>query len=97
MRKFKRKKIKRADARVTGFRFNLSVYNTRNRYKTRMRILALKKKSTPHFHFFRNKKNNYLNIKGDYVPLIYKEVPFFILRRCGLNIEKKKKYLKRKD
>ena len=96
MRKFNRRKVKRADTRVTGFRFNLSVYNMRNRYKNRMRIIALKKKSTPHFHFFKNRKNNYINIKGDYVPILYNEVPFYILRRYGLNINKKKIFLKRK-
>src|ERR1700760_4562692 len=46
-RKFKRKKLRKKKRRVIGLYFNLSVYNHRNRYKHRIKMLALKKNITP--------------------------------------------------
>src|ERR1700749_5051065 len=98
-RKFKRKKLRKKKRRVIGLYFNLSVYNHRNRYKHRMKMLALKKTITPKFHFYKNKKNNYKFINSKVVDIKYKEVPFFVKRRYKLKIEKKKKrlFLKKPD
>ena len=98
-RKFKRKKLRKKKRRVIGLYFNLSVYNHRNRYKHRMKMLALKKNITPKFHFYKHKQNNYKFINSKIVDIKYKEVPFFVKRRYKLKIEKKKKklFLKRAD
>lgn len=89
--KFYKKKLRKKKRRVVGLHFNLSVYNHRNRYKHRMKMLALKKKITPKFHFL--KKNNYKNINSKKIDISYKEVPFFVKRKYKLNINKKKKRL----
>jgi hypothetical protein len=95
--KFYKKKLRKKKRRVVGLHFNLSVYNHRNRYKHRMKMLALKKTITPRFHYL--KKNNYKNINSRMVDINYKEVPFFVKRKYKLNIEKKKKrlFLKKKN
>jgi hypothetical protein len=96
-RKFYKRKLRKKKRRVIGLYFNLSVYNHRNRYKHRMKMLALKNSITPRFHFL--KKNNYKTINLKKLDINYKKVPFFVKRRYKLNIEKKKKrfFLKKKD
>jgi len=96
-RKFYKRKLRKKKRRVIGLYFNLSVYNHRNRYKHRMKMLALKNSITTRFHFL--KKNNYKNINSKKLDINYKEVPFFVKRRYKLNIEKKNKkkiFLKKK-
>jgi hypothetical protein len=97
--KFYRKKLRKKKRRVIGLKFNLSVYNHRNRYKHRMKMLALKNTITPKYFFFKKKKNNYMTINSKVIDIPYKEVPFFVKKRYKLNVQKKKKrlFLKKDD
>jgi hypothetical protein len=94
--KFKRKKYRRISSIYAGPKFNLSSYNLRNRYKNRIRLFKSKKKYTPRYFFFKNKKNNYIDNRYDNIMNIgYKQLPNFIIRKYKLRIKKKNKYYKR--
>jgi hypothetical protein len=95
--KFNRKKRKRIQNIYAGRKFNLFIYNVRNRYKNKMKELELKKKSTPKFFFFKRKKNNYINIRSNIIKVGFKQLPFFLIKRYKLKIKKRKAYFKRKD
>jgi len=58
-----KEKKRRIRSIYSGLTFNLFTYNFRNRYKNRMKELELRKKSTPLYYFFKNKKNNYFKKK----------------------------------
>jgi hypothetical protein len=51
--------------RFTGTKFNLEFYNFRNRYKNKMKALALRKKTTPLYHYYKKKINNYVKFRGN--------------------------------
>lgn len=90
MRKFSRKfKIKKKPINA-GLKFNVSVYNARNRYKNRMKALELKKNSTPMYFFFKNKKNNYVNTTNLGVVKRFSDLPFFMKKRYKFNTKKRK-------
>jgi hypothetical protein len=82
----------------TGLRFNLFLYNVKNRYKNKMKEIELKKKSTPRFFFFKNKKNKYVKFSNNIIKTKLKKLPYFLIKRYRIRIrmKKKKKYLKRK-
>jgi hypothetical protein len=60
-----------------------------------MKDIELKKKSTPKYFFFKKKKNRYINIKNDIMKVNYKDLPYFVIKRYKLNLEKKKYYFRR--
>ena len=94
--KFNRKKRKKIQNIFAGRRFNLFIYNIRNRYKNKMKDIELKKKSTPRFFFFKRKKNNYINIRPNIMRVGYKQLPYFLIKKYNLKIKKSKGYFKRK-
>jgi hypothetical protein len=98
VKKFKKKKFRKSLRHLTGLRFNLSLYNARTRYKNRIKALALKKKSTPLYHFFKGKFNDYQKSTKLKINKKHYELPFFVLKKHKFNVKKKKKpYLKRED
>jgi hypothetical protein len=61
-----------------------------------MKMLALKKKSTPRYYFFKKKKNNYINFRYNILQIGYKKLPNFIIKKYKLKFKKKTKYFKRR-
>jgi hypothetical protein len=94
--KFNRKKRRRIQNIYAGPKFNLFIYNVRNRYKNKMKDIELKKKSTPNYFFFKRRNNNYINIKPNIMKVGFKQLPFFVAKRYKLNFKKKNKYIKHK-
>jgi hypothetical protein len=62
-RKFNRKRSGKKKRISLGHRFNLFVYNIRKSYKNRMKAKALENKVTPKYFFFKERINNYINLK----------------------------------
>jgi hypothetical protein len=91
--KFKKRKYRKQNNIYAGCKFNLITYNSRNRYRNKMRMLELKKKSTPKFFFFKKKKNNYMKFKFNRLQTKFKDLPYFIIKKYKLKI-KTKKYVK---
>jgi len=96
--KLKRKKKKKAQMRFTGTKFNLEFYNLRNRYKNKMKALALKKKTTPLYHYYKKKINNYVKFRGNWIKVKHYELPYYIFKKYEFNIFKKKRdFLEKED
>jgi hypothetical protein len=95
--KFDRKKRKKIQKIYVGRRFNLFIYNIRNRYKNKMKDIELRKKSTPMYFFFKRKKNNYINIRPNIIMVGYRQLPYYIMKKYNLTIKKTNGYFKRKD
>jgi hypothetical protein len=95
--KFDRKKRKKIQKIYVGRRFNLFIYNIRNRYKNKMKDIELRKKSTPMYFFFKRKKNNYINIRPNIIRVGYRQLPYYIMKKYNLTIKKINGYFKRKD
>jgi hypothetical protein len=62
-KKFGRKRSGKKKRISLGHRFNLFVYNARKSYKNRMKAKALENKITPKYFFFKEKNNDYINLK----------------------------------
>jgi hypothetical protein len=95
--RFKKKNIRRSNSIYGGLKFNLSIYNIRNRYKNKMKMFSLKKKTTPRFFFFKRKKNNYINNRNNIVNASYKTLPYFLIKKYKFKIKKEKRNFKRKE
>jgi hypothetical protein len=91
--KFRKRKYRKENNIYAGGKFNLITYNSRNRYRNKMRMLELKKKSTPKFFFLKKKKNNYMKFRFNRLQTKFKNLPYFIIKKYRLKI-KAKKYFK---
>jgi hypothetical protein len=96
VRKFKKKKFRKSLRHLTGLRFNLSFYNAKSHYRNRIKALALQKKSTPLYHFFKGKFNDYQKSKKLKINKKYYELPFHFLKKNKFNVKKKKKTISKK-
>jgi len=98
MFKNKKKQWKKENSINWGQSFSPFIYNKRNSYKNRLKIIELGKKKTPYYFFFKKKNNVY---KTNFIrKAIFKRamgtVPFGLARRCKLYIKMKKNKKKKK-
>jgi hypothetical protein len=93
--KFRRRKARKLKSIYTGRKFNLITYNARGSYRYKMKMLKLKKKSTPKFFFFNGRKNNYIRLRFNKLHTKLNKLSEFLLKIYKLNIKKKGKFIEK--